>query len=685
MTIVLIDEAQVRIYSRASWLAVLSVGLALMTTLAAPRPALAAPPSARDFTRYAALSDVAMSPDGQHIAGLISTDGEERLLGVWKTAHPEQPPFVIASRHMRLMSVRFVKNDRLAVVVQQTITVGSYKGHLSQLYITDLKGENWNTALPKARTTTDDAELAQRTGVPMILSRLPADPRHILVMDTNGDGAGDVYRADVYSGGAELVERGSEKFDRLQADAKGQIRAKVQLDYEDGKAVYVQWIRNPKGDWEPHFRSFFKDRNLFGVVGFSDDPNIVYVAGTQPGADKSGIYLYDVTARKILEPAFEHKLFDADGVVQDASGQLMGFTYSGPNNGIYWIEPKLAGLDKGVRAALGLKTTPVAWTDPGTGQKARIGVADGADLSVASWSDDHSAIIVEKSGPREPGEFYLFTADGKLSLLGKARPWIKAEALGDTRLVQYAARDGLIIPAFLTTPPASAGPGPYPAIVLPHGGPWARDWLQWDFGGWTQYFASRGYAVLQPQFRGSEGWGRKLWTAGDSEWGQKMQDDKDDGAKWLIDQKIADPRRIAMFGYSYGGYSALAASIRPNGLYQCAVSGAGGSLADMKHVTAESRTMREYQRPFVGGLDAIKNAKDAKIPIFLYHGERDTNVDIKESRSFIAGLKAANKPYKWLEIKDMGHSYDTMTPAMLETQLVEIEKFFGSECKPGGL
>ena len=672
-------------FGRSSWAAAL---LACLGLAAAPLDARAAgdsPPSAKDFARYEALSNVAISPDGGHIAGLISTDGEERLLGVWETAHPDRPPFIIASRHMRLMSVQFVKNDRMAVVVQQTFTIGSTKGHLEKLYITDLKGEKWNPAMPEGRAMTDSAALEQTLGVSSILSRLPGDPRHILVMDTSSDGAGDVYKVDIYSGGAELVERGSDKFGDVQADSKGVVRAKAEIDYDDGNAVYVQWIKNAKGQWEPHFRSPYKDRNLFEVVGFSDDPNIVYVAGVMPGADKKGIYVYDLAAKKILEPAFEHKLFDATGVVQDPSGQVLGFRYAGPSGGVYWIDPKLAAMDKGVRTALGLKTTPVAWTDPGTGQKARIGVPDGADLSVPSWSDSHDAIIVEKSGPREPGEFYLFTADGKLSLLGKARPWIKPETLGDTRLVQYAARDGLMIPAFLTTPPASAGPGPHPAIVLPHGGPWSRDALAWDPGGWTQYFAARGYAVLQPQFRGSDGWGRKLWTAGDNEWGQKMQDDKDDGAKWMIEQKIADPKRIAMFGYSYGGYSALAATIRPNGLYQCAVSGAGGSLADMKHVTADSRTMREYQRPFVGGLDAIQHAKDAQIPVFLYHGERDTNVDIKESKRFIAGLKAANKPYKWLEIKDMGHSYYTMTPDMLETQLVEIEKFFQNECKPGGL
>ena len=99
--------------------------------------------------------------------------------------------------------------------------------------------------------------------------------------------------------------------------------------------------------------------------------------------------------------------------------------------------------------------------------------------------------------------------------------------------------------------------------------------MDWDLAGWVQYFASRGYAVIEPQFRGSTGWGQKLWRAGDREWGQKMQDDLDDAVKWLIAQHVADPKRVAIFGYSYGGYAALAASIRPNGLYQCAISGAG--------------------------------------------------------------------------------------------------------------
>jgi len=302
------------------------------------------------------------------------------------------------------------------------------------------------------------------------------------------------------------------------------------------------------------------------------------------------------------------------------------------------------------------------------------------------WSDDLKYVIVEKSGPRQPPEYYLLTDAGKLTLLGKERPWMNTAALGDTRLVQYAARDGLIIPAFLTSPRKELyGPGPYPAIIVPHGGPWARDAMGWDASGWTQYFAARGYAVLQPQFRGSQGWGQKLWRAGDAEWGQKMQDDKDDGAKWLIAEGIAAPDRIAMHGYSYGGYSAMAAAVRPNGLYQCAVAGAGvASLAKFREIV-NSRILRELQRPTINGLSPIEKTADVSIPIFLYHGDRDTTVPISESERFVAGLKSAGKPHKYLAIPDMGHQYSVWEGGQVATVLTAIENYLVTDCGPGGL
>jgi dipeptidyl aminopeptidase/acylaminoacyl peptidase len=514
------------------------------------------------------------------------------------------------------------------VAAVQPLTTGSTRGHIVKQYVTDLEGKSWDPLLPETRAGEfEDVAYADRLTDATLIDRLPLDPQNVIVIDNRTDTLGDVDKVNIYTHVAQRLERGSERFFGYRADLKGEVRTKQEVNFSGDNVYIAQWIRNPKsGAWEEHFRSYAKDRSITEVVAFTPDPNIVYVAATPNGADKTAIYEYDIAQRKLLDPVFAHKLFEASPSIMQS----------------------------------------------------RAPVSSDARARIVGWSDDFKYALVEKSGPRLPPEYYLLTEGTKLALLGKSRPWIDPASLGETRLVQYAARDGLMIPAFLTLPPKGQ--------FEPHGGPWARDELDWDISGWVQYFASRGYAVLQPQFRGSEGWGQKLWRAGDGEWGGKMQDDKDDGVKWLVDQHIADPARVAIFGYSYGGYAALAASIRPNGLYQCAISGAGaGDLAAISEATFDNRFQREFQHPTIKGLDALAHAKEAKIPVLLYHGDRDQTVDIEQSRKFAAALKSAGKPVKLVEIKDMGHQYVFMTPAMLEEQLNLVDGFLKSDCKPGGL
>jgi dipeptidyl aminopeptidase/acylaminoacyl peptidase len=198
--------------------------------------------------------------------------------------------------------------------------------------------------------------------------------------------------------------------------------------------------------------------------------------------------------------------------------------------------------------------------------------------------------------------------------------------------------------------------GRIPTIILPHGGPWARDYAGWDVSGWVPFLTSRGYAVLQPQYRGSTGFGRELWFAGDKEWGQKMQDDKDDGAQYLVDQGIADPDKLAIFGYSYGGFAAFAATVRENSPYQCAIAGAGVSnLSLFNRLVSEDRIQRIVQGETLAGMDPSKNTEKANIPILVYHGDRDVRVPIKEGRGFYNAVKGRVNA-KFVEIKDMPHS-----------------------------
>lgn len=655
-------------------------------------PALnAAPLPARIFSDPPAISDVQISRDGKHIVALTSPTGASPTISVWATDAMDKPLAVISANKVRILGVSFLKNDRLLVQTIQTFTDGDRKGHLTRQYVSDLEGKSWTTLLPETRAKSEYEAYWAKFGDANIIDTLPADPRHIVVEDGRIDTRGDILKVDIYSGVTERLMRSSDRFGGFELDLKGEIRTRQELGYDNGAVYFAQWIRDPSnGEWAEHFRWYAKDREPVSIVGFTEDPNILYIASSK-GRDKAGLYVYDIKARQIVEPLLEHRLFDAGGVITSTAaadyGRVLGFSYAGPSRSVHWTDKTFSALNKSLRAALGVKTVTVNWVDPATGAATRLPVVDGADAMITDWSEDLKHFIVEKSGPANPGEYYLLDASGALRLLGKVRPELDAASLGATRLVQYAARDGLMIPAFLTTPPPGQfGPGPYPTLIEPHGGPWARDDLSWDPAGWVQYFASRGYAVLQPQFRGSEGWGQKLWRAGDGEWGQKMQDDKDDGAKWLIDQKIAAPGRIAMFGYSYGGYSALVAAIRPNGLYQCAISGAGaGDLASLKQATFDNRFQREFQNPTIRGLDALEQARTAQIPLFIYHGDRDTNVDVKQSRKFVDALKAAGKPHRYLEIKDMGHGLITMEPSMIETQLVEIEKYLNTECGPGGI
>jgi dipeptidyl aminopeptidase/acylaminoacyl peptidase len=660
--------------------AALLVG-ACATAAAAQTPSFRLP-TADDFGREAAIRNVSLSPDGKHIAALMSPDGVTAYVAVWATDAVDKPPVTVGcGDRNRCMGVSFIKNDRLSINIRQQINSGSIKGHLFRSFITRLDGSN--------QVAVDGSKDPNNFESVRIVDSLPLDPRRILITVTSGANAGSYYKVDVYSGSRQKVFQGSDKFFEERRDLNGDFRARQSLGYENGDAYIAQWIR--EGDsWVEHFRWYAKNREPTEVVGFTADPNILYVR-TNNGGDNTGIYEYDIKARKILEQVFAFKSFDALGVVQSRSannyGDLLGFFYGADTTHVYWTDEKLAALTKGVRKALGVRTVPVQWTDIATGEKIRYATADGFDVELSDWSDDFKYAIVTKVGPRQPVEYYLLTDSGQLSKLGASRPWFDTTAMGDARLVQYAARDGLMIPGILTTPRKDIyGPGPYPTLIVPHGGPWARDDLDWDPSGWNQYFAARGYAVLQPQYRGSDGWGQKLWRAGDREWGQKMQDDKDDGAKWLIAQGIANPDRIAMHGYSYGGYAAMAASVRPNGLYQCALAGAGpSSMNYMQTRTSFNSFQEEYQGQTIDGLSPLDNASKVSIPVFIYHGERDTNVPISQSEKFVAALKANGKFHKYLELKGMGHSYNTWEAGQTAEVLNAVEAFLKTDCGPGGL
>lgn len=186
---------------------------------------------------------------------------------------------------------------------------------------------------------------------------------------------------------------------------------------------------------------------------------------------------------------------------------------------------------------------------------------------------------------------------------------------------------------------------------------------------------------MQPQYRGSDGWGRELWLAGDMEWGQKMQDDKDDGAAWMVQQGYVDADKMAIHGYSYGGFAAIAASVRPNSPFQCAIGGAGvANLQKIANNWGDNRVQRTFQGRTVKGMDPLQNTDKINIPILLYHGDYDVRVPLFHSRDFYNAIKKDSPESKLVVLKQMGHQSNKWKPEHKETVLEEIDQFLTNTC-----
>lgn len=620
--------------------------------------ALAAPLSIDALAQFEAVTSVNLSPDGKHVVGLVAAPGQKwPVISIWKADALEQTATWIPSQNMRPVAVDFIADDRIWFITEQEINRGSTKTFTRKLYVTDLKGSRFDEPLKRTGATNDAVRNAESTfiTVGVFYNRLE-DPNVVLLSrsDIGQLGVQQIYRYDAAKNEATLVGEGTEKAFFVSGGVNpstGELLIQEKVGLAEGEAAeqgnywVLRYIRKTsKSPWEFHPALSYpiKQRVTMEIEGFDTDPNKLLVV-TNRGTNFARVLTYDIAAKRFdPEPVFANDKFDIGALLfgRDATTRKLG----------------VVGLQVAGPATETIFTDDF-WRPVHTALKRQF---TGQTVSFRSRSSRTGRAIAVVESDALPPTYYLVNASPKLTIatIGSERPWIDPKQMGETRWVRYKARDGLEIPAILTTPPGwTPDKGPVPAVVHPHGGPWARDSMGWDSSGWTQFMATRGYAVLRPQYRGSRGLGLELWLAGDENWGLKMQDDKDDGAQWLVEQGIADPRKIAIFGYSYGGFAAIAASVRPNGPYVCALSGAGvSSLAMIQNEWGDNRLQRELQGRTVKGLDPLKNVEQSDIPILMYHGDRDRQADTEHSRMFYAAMKKAGKDVEYVEIKDMWHT-----------------------------
>ena len=600
------------------------------------------------------ISSVGVSPDGNQLVALTLSDiNAPPQVTVWQTEDLSVAPVRFSPLDVKARAVGWLNDEYLFVIGRQKfdIRVGgrAIRSFREKLYIIDDQGEErWRELLEN------------EDGFKNIFDVLPHDPGRFLASRTDFESATDIYEVNLRNFNSRRIFRGASG-ENIVADAFGEIRGRIELEGTgDSTRLEYSYIHPETGQWDVHHELVAVDREGMTPRGFDLDGRRVYMVDNT-GRDKAVLRTYDLITRELSEPLFGGLDMEAMGVRfasnPDNLGEVIGYVGANEKVWINYTSPTYQEISDRLDEVLGKEDVH----------------------TIVSMSDDLTVMVVHTSGDREPGAYHLLVNGRQLVPLGRSYPFLEPAKLSDMEYVTYEARDGLEIPAYLTLP--AEGESPYPAVVMPHGGPWVRDYHGWDL--WAQFLANRGYAVLQPQYRGSEGWGQELWRAGDREWGQKMQDDKDDGAGWMVEQGIAAADRIAMFGYSYGGFAAMAASVRRNSPYQCAISGAGLSeLRTFDRVTFEGRFNRLFQNPTVAGMSPLDHVEDAEIPIFVFHGDRDQRVPIDQSEKFVSALQRAGKDVKYMEIVDLWHSYPWWPQHHL-AMLSEIESYLSTQCGPG--
>ena len=363
---------------------------------------------------------------------------------------------------------------------------------------------------------------------------------------------------------------------------------------------------------------------------------------SEVGRDTRAIFRYDVALRHVEDVLAGHPTQDI-GVRSDDGDddEFVAATTFGMRPQTYWFEPRHAALQRALDAAL-----------PDTVNIMTSGPVDKAVLAY-SYSDV------------DPGRWYILdTKTMSVRPVGGRKPSLDPSAMSPTQIVSYSSFDGLEIPAYLTRPKDAKGAGP--AVLVIHGGPVARDFWQWDPR--VQLLASRGYTVLQPQFRGSAGFGKQFREAGYGQWGLAMQDDVTAGARWLVEQGYADAGRMCIYGGSYGGYAVLSALVKTPHLFKCGISLAG--VSDLKALMTgntdvnDFKSSSEIQRLWIGDprqqdLDTVSplnNVAAIEAPLLIAHGDRDRRVPIDQSRDMVSAMRKQGKAVTWLLLQDEGHS-----------------------------
>ncbi|MBS0579029.1 MAG: S9 family peptidase [Proteobacteria bacterium] len=614
----------------------------LTTRAAAPRI------PAETFANGTEVEQVKISPDGKQLV-MIATVSGERFVAVRDLDKnvPAHPLLRGSSGGYHVESCDFKTNTRLLCHFQG-LEHDFWSYPTSRLVVMNSDGSHTKVLFQS------DAQTAERTQFQdRIIDMLPDDPQHVLLEMSSADSHyPSVYLLDVDTGLYHSVVPAREPVMEWMPDRDGVVR--FGAGWRDQTSVYM--ARNgAKDPWRTleKFKRFEGAR--FEPLAFGPLPNQLFVSA--PHEKRAAVWQMDLDENKDFQLVFSRPDVDVDGIVTwPGDGHMVGFSYQTDRPHVEFIDPEAKAIDQAMDKAV-----------PETTHRVVSASRDGRVLVILVYSD-----VV-------PPTYYLFDlAKHALSRIGGPSAALAQAQLAPTRPITVPGPGGIKIPGYLTLPLGSEGKT-LAAVVFPHGGPYARD--DWGYDAIVQLLANRGYAVLQLNFRGSTGYGEEWLRAGWHGWGTVMHDDITTGARWLASQGIADPARMCIVGWSYGGYAALIGVVKEPQLYRCAVSIAGVSdLARMANDDANFYGGYELARNTTG-TDKTKLAEQSpalhadriKVPVLLVHGSQDYTVRVGESEAMAKALQRYNVPNELVIIK--GGEHQLSEPSMRLTLYTKLEEF----------
>jgi dipeptidyl aminopeptidase/acylaminoacyl peptidase len=573
-----------------------------------------------DFFRNPEKTAFQLSPNGEYFSYLAPW--ESRLNVFVQKTGADSAVRITSETERDIAGYLWKGNERLLFLKD---TGGDENFHLYGVNAdgSDLKGL---TVFEKVRTT--------------FIDDLKEDEDEVIIGLNKRDATVfDPYRLNVITGEMTMLAENPGNIMGWMTDHDGKLRLAITSDGVNNTILYRD---TEEVDFRPVLTTSF--RETVSPVLFTFDNEMVYALSNLE-RDKTALVKFDVANGKEAEVLFETQEADIEGVDYSRKDKkLLSVTWTTDKNKMYFFDAEAEAMQKELEEKL-----------------------PGYEVSVGSHNKAEDKFMVRKYSDRTRGAYYFYDKNtNELTKLAELSPWLNENHLCEMQPISYTSRDGLTIQGYLTLPLGYEAKN-LPVVVNPHGGPWARDY--WGFNPEVQFLANNGYAVLQMNFRGSTGFGKEFWESSFKQWGRTMQDDITDGVKWLIDQGIADPDRIAIYGGSYGGYATLAGLTLTPELYAAGVDYVGVSnlFTFMNTIPPYWKPMLDMLYEMVGNpetdslllaeVSPVFHVDKIKAPLFVAQGANDPRVNKDESDQIVDALEARGIDVEYMVKDNEGHGF----------------------------